>query len=295
MFAQNAEKQGVIYAVLAYVMWGLAPLYFKLIAQVPAPEILMQRIIWSFVLLIMIIQVIKKWDQLRELLGQPKTLLKLFGTAVMLAFNWGLFIWAVTNDHVLDASLGYYINPLLNVLLGGVFLGERLQKWQGVAVALAFIGVLIQVVSFGSFPWVSVFLAISFALYGLFRKQMQVDSLTGLLVESAMMMPIAIAYWLFFANSPAADFSANSWSLNLLLIGTGLVTTVPLLCFIAGAKRVKYSTMGFLQYIGPSFMFIQAVLIYHEEVGTGRWITFGFIWAALLIFTLDSIKRYRQS
>ncbi|MFT4928291.1 MAG: chloramphenicol-sensitive protein RarD [Phenylobacterium sp.] len=288
--APNTEKQGVIYGVLAYVMWGLAPLYFKLIDFVPAPEILMQRIIWSFVLITVVIAVIKKWQNVRQVIRQPKVVLMFCGTALVLALNWGIFIWAVTNDRILDASLGYYINPLLSILLGGLFLGERLKKWQGVAVGLAFTGVMIQVLSFGSFPLLSVCLATSFAFYGLFRKKMPVDSVTGLLMESAVMMPIALGYWLLFADSSAANMTINSWSLNLLLIGTGLVTTLPLLCFTAATKRLKLSTLGFLQYIGPSFMFVQAVFIYNEPIDSGRWITFAFIWTALLIFSWDSIR-----
>ncbi len=296
MSAVNVQKQGVIFAVMAYVMWGLAPMYFKLIDSIPAAEILLQRIIWSFVFITIVIAVINKWASVREVLVKPKLVLMLFGTALILALNWGLFIWAVTNDRILDASLGYYINPLLNVLFGGLFLGERLKKWQGIAVGLAFLAVMIQVLSFGSFPVVSVCLATSFSLYGLFRKQMKaVDSLTGLLLESAMMVPIAIGYWIFFADSSAANMFDNNMTLNLLIIGTSLVTTLPLLCFTAGAKRIKYTTMGFLQYIGPSIMFVQAVFIYAEKVGADRWITFGFIWTALLIFVLDSIRSYQKS
>jgi chloramphenicol-sensitive protein RarD len=195
---------------------------------------------------------------------------------------------------VLDASLGYYINPLVSILLAGLFLQERLRLFQGVAVGLAFSGVLIQVISFGSFPVISLALGASFAFYGLFRKKMQVDSLVGLLIESAVMVPLAVGYWWFFADSSATNMFENSALLNLLLLGTGIATTVPLLCFTAGSKRLQYTTMGFLQYIGPSIMFVVAVVLYNEDVGMDRWVTFAFIWAALIVFSWDAFKRIKQ-
>jgi chloramphenicol-sensitive protein RarD len=290
----NDEKHGVIFAVLAYLMWGIAPLYFSLIVEVPALEILASRIVWSFALLVIVILAIKQWGAVRAILKSKRTVLILLGSSTLLCFNWGMFVWAVNNGHVLDASLGYYINPLLNILLGAVFLGERLKRIQGFAVGLAFTGVLIQVTSFGSFPILSFCLATSFAFYGLIRKTVAVDSLPGLLIESCVMLPVALVYWIVFADSPTTNMLDNSMSLNMLLIGTALVTTMPLLCFIAGAKRIKYTTMGFLQYIGPSIMFFLALFVYKEDVGADRWVTFGFIWAALVIFSWDSFKSYRK-
>jgi chloramphenicol-sensitive protein RarD len=294
MSAPSEEKKGVIFAIMAYVMWGLAPIYFKLIDEVGALEILAHRIIWSFIFLLVVIGIMKKWKDVRTILKNRRTTLILLGSSVLLCFNWGMFIWAVNSGHILDASLGYYINPLLNVLLGVMFLGERLKVLPGVAVVLATIGVLIQVVSFGSFPVVSFCLATSFAFYGLIRKTIAVDSLTGLLLESLVMLPLALIYWSFYAQSPAANMLTNDSTLNLLLLGTALVTTLPLLCFIAGAKRIQYSTLGFLQYIGPSIMFVLALVMYKEEVGIDRWVTFGFIWSALLIFTFDSLRGLRK-
>lgn len=294
MSIANEQKQGVIYATLAFVMWGLAPIYFKLIAQIQPLEILVHRVVWSFVLMVLVIGILSKWQEVKAVLQNRTTLMKLALAAGLLCTNWGIFIWSVTSDHILDASLGYYINPLLNILLGVMFLGEKLKKLQGVAVALATTGVLIQVVSFGSFPFVAVSLAFSFAIYGLIRKTVAVDSLTGMLIESAILLPIAFLYWGMFIDSPTANLFANSWQLVLLLIGTGVVTTLPLLCFTAGARRIKYSTMGFLQYIGPSMMFILALVVYQEEVGPERWITFGFIWLALILFSWDSMRKNRS-
>ena len=295
MSLANEQKQGVIYATLAFIMWGVAPMYFKLIADIAAFEILMHRVVWSFALMVLVIAIIKKWDLVKAVISNSKTLIKLALAAILLASNWGLFIWAVTTDHILDASLGYYINPLLNILLGVMFLGEKLKKLQGIAVALATIGVLIQVVSFGSFPYIAVGLALSFSLYGLIRKTVAVDSLTGMLVESAIMLPVALTYWALFLHTPTANLFVTEWQLVLLLVGTGLVTTLPLLCFTAGARRIKYSTIGFLQYIGPSIMFVLALAVYDEQVGGERWVTFVFIWLALLLFSFDSIKQSRAS
>lgn len=294
MSEQNTQKQGVYYGILAYVMWGLAPLYFKSLTKVPAIEIIQHRIIWSFVLLTLVIIAMKQWGKVRHIIKNPRQLLMLLGTAALLVCNWGIFIWAVTHDRVLEASLGYFINPLLNVLLGGLFLGERLRRWQVIAVVLASVGVLIQLGLVGALPLISLALAVSFGIYGLIRKQMPVDPLSGLLVESAVMLPVAIIYWQLFADSPAVNLYHNGWSLNLLLIGTGLVTTLPLLCFIAGTKRLQYTTMGFLQYIGPSLMFVLAVFVYDETVGGERWVTFGFIWLALMVFSWDSLNHYRR-
>ncbi|MAD02449.1 EamA family transporter RarD [Pseudoalteromonas shioyasakiensis] len=286
------QRKGVIFACLAFFMWGLAPIYFKFLQQISAFEILMHRVIWSVLFLLLIIAARHQWQRIRVVLGQPKLLLMLVITASLLGFNWGLFIWAVNNNHMLDASLGYYINPLLNVLLGMLFLGERLRKWQGVAVGLALCGVLLQLVSFGSFPVVAFSLASSFAIYGLLRKKLPIESLPGLLLEALILLPVALIYWWLMAPSASSDLTANDWHINLLLISAGVVTTLPLLCFTGAAKRLQYSTLGFFQYIGPSLMFMLAVAFYGEVFDAERVVTFACIWSALALFSWDS---YRQS
>lgn len=195
---------------------------------------------------------------------------------------------------MLDASLGYYINPLLNVLLGMLFLGERLRKFQGVAVALAFTGVLLQLISFGSFPVVAFSLAISFALYGLLRKKLPVEALPGILLEAIILLPVALIYWWLMAPSATSNLSANDWYTGVLLISAGIVTTLPLLCFTGAAKRLQYTTLGFFQYIGPSLMFILAVVFYGEVFDAERLITFACIWSALAIFSWDSYHQSRK-
>lgn len=289
------QKIGGAFAVTAYTLWGIAPLYFKQIAEVPAAEILIHRIVWSFALLTLMITLMKTWPSVVAVMRQPKKMLAMLGTGVLLAGNWGLFIWAVNNHHMLDASLGYYINPLLNVLLGMVFLGERLRKLQWVAVALAVIGVGLQLVHYGSLPWIALVLASSFALYGLFRKKLAVDAIGGLFIESMLLMPFALWYWLQFAQSPAADLLQNSWQLNAWLLAAGVVTTVPLLCFIAAARRLQLSTMGFFQYIGPSFMFGFGVFLYNEPLESSKLLTFAFIWTALVVYSLDALYQVRKN
>ena len=290
---QNPARAGVLYAIAAYSMWGFAPVYFKAIKAIPATEILMHRIVWSMLILVVLAFGLKNIHKVKAALRQPAVLKTLLISGVLLAGNWLLFIWAVNNDHLLEASLGYYINPLINVLLGFVFLGERLYRLQQVAVGLALIGVSYLVISVGHLPWIALVLAGSFGIYGLLRKQVAVDSLPGLLIETSMMMPFALGYWIWFA-SPSADFTQNSSSLNLLLMAAGIVTTAPLLCFTAAAKRLMYSTLGFFQYIGPSVMFILAVALYNEPLEPARLVTFGFVWTALALFSFDSYRRYRQ-
>ena len=286
------QRKGVILACMAFFMWGLAPIYFKLLQHISAFEILMHRVVWSVLFIIVIVSVMQQWRKIKHVIIQPKLLLMLGITATLLGFNWGLFIWAVNNDHMLDASLGYYINPLLNVLLGMVFLGEKLRKWQGIAVALAFSGVVIQLVSFGSFPVVAFSLAGSFAIYGLLRKKLPIESLPGLLLEAVILLPIALIYWWLMAPTSSSNLMLNEWYTNLLLISAGVVTTLPLLCFTGAAKRLQYTTLGFFQYIGPSLMFILAVVFYGEVFSNERVVTFACIWSALAIFSWDS---YRQS
>lgn len=288
MQLNREQKIGGIFAASAYTLWGIAPLYFKNIDFVPALEILLHRIVWSFLLLAVILTVMKQWSSVQAVFQKPKLLAAMLGTALLLAGNWGLFIWAVNNEHMLEASLGYYINPLLNILLGMLFLGERLRKLQWAAVALALTGVLIQLAYFGSLPWVALVLASSFALYGLFRKKLAVEALSGLFVESLLLMPLALLYWWQFADSASANMLENSVSLNLWLVAAGVVTTVPLLCFIAAARRLQLSTMGFFQYIGPSFMFVFGVFLYNEPLDPSKLVTFAFIWTALLVYSMDA-------
>ncbi|CCQ11239.1 Protein rarD [Pseudoalteromonas luteoviolacea B = ATCC 29581] len=294
MSAEANEKKGYLLAIGAFLMWGLAPIYFKQLVHIDALEILLHRVVWSVLFIILILLALGTLPKVLAVFKQPKLMLLLTLTAALLGFNWGLFIWAVNNHHMLDASLGYYINPLLNVLLGMVFLGERLRKWQGVAVLLAFTGVLIQLISFGSFPTIAFALAGSFAVYGLLRKKLSVESLPGLLIEALLMLPVAILYWTWMMPSATSNLLVNDLWTNTLLISAGIVTTLPLLCFTGAAKRIPLSTLGFFQYIGPSLMFILAVVFYGEVFSAERIVTFACIWSALAIFSWDSLRQRRK-
>ncbi len=285
-------RKGVALAICAYCLWGFAPLYFKLLNQVSATEILLHRVIWSFVFMLILMQFIGGFAKLRALFRQPKQLGVLALTSVLIAGNWLLFIWAINNDHMLDASLGYFINPLINVLLGMVFLQECLRKLQWAAVSLACAGVLIQLISFGSIPVVSLGLAASFGVYGLLRKKVNVDAKTGLLVETAILVPVALLY--LAMNLDGTSILENSWQMNLLLMAAGIVTSIPLLCFAGAATRIPLSMLGFFQYIGPSIMFIMAVSLFNEPFDLEKGITFAFIWSALVIFTLDLALKSRR-
>lgn len=290
----NNDRNGVINAISAYLLWGLAPIYFKLIASISSDEIMVHRIIWSSLLLFLIVIISKKSRVLIETLKKPKLLAKLAISASFLLVNWFLFIWAINNDHLLDASLGYFINPLFSVALGVIFLGEKLRNMQKIAVILALCGVLIQLVALGSLPVISLALAGTFGIYGLLRKKMHLDSFVGLLIESSMMLPLALMYWLLFIDSDTANMLENSMNLNMLLIAAGIVTTAPLLCFTSAAKRLTLSTLGFFQYIGPSIMFILATFYYHEALQPAKLFTFAAIWLALVIYSFDSLQKRKD-
>ncbi|MDC9596937.1 EamA family transporter RarD [Xenorhabdus anantnagensis] len=293
MTNQNTT-QGILYALGAYLIWGLAPIYFKAIQYVPPDEIVSHRVIWSAFFMVLMLIVTRHWRQVWTVARQPKILLLLGITAFTITSNWLTYIWAVNNNHLLEASLGYFINPLVSVLFGMVFLGERFRRMQWIAVGLAFTGVLIQLWQFGSVPVVGLYLATTFAVYGLIRKKLGVDAQTGMLIETVWVFPVALTYLLFFTHSPTSNMLDNTYSLNLMLIAAGIITTVPLLLFTVAAAHLRLSTLGFFQYLGPTLMFLLATLVYGEEIGPDRLITFGFIWAALILFTLDALYTQRR-
>lgn len=287
---QQRTRQGIILAISAYTMWGIAPIYFKALTEVSPLEILSHRVLWSFFLLAFLLHMSKRWRTVRDTLRSKPKMLYLITTALLVGTNWLIFIWAVHTDHMLDASLGYYINPLINVVLGMCFLSEKLRKLQWFAVALAAVGVLIQVIGFGSVPVVAIALAFSFGFYGLLRKKVALDAQTGLFIETLVLLPAAAIYIFLLADTPTSTLSENTFNLNLLLVAAGVVTTLPLLCFTGAANYLKLSTLGFFQYIGPSLMFILAVTMYGEAFTLDKAITFAFIWAALVVFSVDGLR-----
>ncbi|MDZ7279878.1 EamA family transporter RarD [Pantoea eucrina] len=285
----HQTRHGIGYALGAYFIWGIAPAYFKLVKAVPPTEIMTHRVIWSALFMLILITLTRSWKQVANVVKQPRKVLLLALTALTVGGNWLLFIWAVNNQHMLEASLGYFINPLINVVFGMLFLRERFRTLQWLAVALATLGVLVQLWQFGSLPIIALGLALSFAFYALIRKKIQVDAQSGMLIETAWLFPLAAIYLFGFADSATSHLSANPLALNLKLVAAGIVTTIPLMLFAAACARLRLSTVGFFQYLGPTLMFLLAVLFYGEHLTTDKLVTFGFIWLALAIFIFDAL------
>ena len=285
--ASANPRRGYILGLTAYIIWGLFPLYFKAVQSVPALEIIVHRVLWSALFGGLLLLVWKHPGWWRELRDNPKRLAVLAGCGLLIATNWLVYVWAVNNGRMIEASLGYYINPLINVLLGLLILGERLRRLQWLAVGLAAIGVLQQVWQVGSLPWVSLVLALTFGFYGLIRKQAPVAALPGLVVETWLLLPVALI-WL--ALHPAATSSqAAFWgsSQALWLAAAGPITLVPLVCFNAAARHLPYTTLGFLQYIAPTLVLLQAILLFDEHFAPSTLLAFACIWSGLLVYSLD--------
>jgi chloramphenicol-sensitive protein RarD len=291
----RTARIGVLYGVAAYLWWGGVPAYFKAVAQVSPLEVLAHRVIWSAALLSILLLHRRRVHVALQAVRSRRTLCVLSVTTVLVASNWLIFIWAVANGYVLQASLGYFINPLLTVLLGMIFLGERLRRWQTVSVVLAGVGVTYMTAGSGTFPWVAFGLALTFGFYGLLRKTAPVDALVGLTIETVLLGPLALAYLVYLMIAGSASFGAVSRSLDLLLILAGVVTATPLLWFTESARRLRLSTVGFLQYIAPTGQFLLAVVAYREPFTGRHLVTFCCIWAALVIYSLDAARTHRRS
>jgi len=285
---------GGVPAVGAFLMWGLFPAYFKLLGDVPALEVLAHRIIWSMAFAGILLSLRGGWQALGAIFSDRRHLAALAGSAIAIACNWGVFIWAVNADRVLDSSLGYYITPLVSVLLAFAVLRERLSRAQAVAVGLAAIGVAILIGVEGIVPWVALALAATFGTYGLIRKVVAVGPIAGLLVETVLLAPVAVAYLAWLHASGEAVFGADVGS-SALLVSTGIVTGLPLVLFVAGAQRVRLITLGLLQYIVPTGHFLLAVVVFGEPLTPARIVTFICIWAALAVYTYDSVRNRRRS
>lgn len=286
-------KKGFIAAASAMMLWGLLPVYWKQMSHVPAYEILSHRIVWSLLASSLLLFATGQWGPVKKVLKVKKTILLLMASGTIIGFNWLMYIWSVNNGYVLQCSLGYYINPLINVLLGFFVFKDRLRPIQWWAIALACSGVMYQVVIFGKLPWISLGLACSFAFYGLIRKIAPVESLPGLFIETAFISIPAGAFLVWTTLNGSGAFIAGGSTTSLFLAGTGIITSVPLLWFVSGAKSLSLITIGMLQYISPTFQFILGHWIYGEPFTTTQMITFGAIWLAIGIYTLDSILHHR--
>ncbi len=282
-------------AIGAFGLWALFPIYFNQFGpNVSALEILLQRVVWAWFFLLAFVLVSGRWGPVRALLRRPRALMALTASALAISTNWGTFIWAVTHGEILQSSLGYYINPLLNVLLGYCFLGERLQPLQRLAIVAAGAGVLFAVFAYGHVPWLALLMATTFSLYGLIRKQVETDSITGLMVETLLLLPLA-AGWLalLYARGEAVFLHADPGT-DLLLVGAGIITLLPLMLFAFAARQLRLATLGFSQYIAPTGHFLIGVYLYGEPFTTADAITFGCIWGGLALYTIDMARTHRR-
>ncbi|HTR10948.1 MAG TPA: EamA family transporter RarD [Paraburkholderia sp.] len=281
---------GILYAFAAFVLWGLFPVYFKTLHQIPALEMLAHRMAWSLVFVVAVLVVRRHWRWLGPTLRDRRLLVRFVASAVLLSANWGIYIWAVNAGHIVEASLGYFINPLINVLFGYAFLRERLRALQWAAVALAAAGVAWLTWQNGAPPWVSLALAATFGGYGLLRKTAQLGALEGLALETVLLFPVAIVYLTIVGLAGESHFTHASRALQLLLAASGPITAIPLLLFGAAARRIPLSMLGLIQYVTPTLQLITGVFIYGEPFGAVRAIGYGAIWVALALYSLEGVR-----
>lgn len=286
-------KKGILYAVGAYLMWGLFPLYWKQLETIPALQLIGHRIAWSFILLIIVIFIARQWKDFRAALN-AKTIRIYLIAAVLISVNWFTYVWAVNNGFVVETSLGYYINPLFSVLLGVIVFRERLRPIQWIPIALAAAGVFYLTATYGSLPWIALTLAFTFGLYGLVKKTAPLSSLYGLTLETGLLFLVAVAYLLYSEFTGQGAFLRSGPKADLMMVGAGLVTTVPLLLFAYAAQRVPLTTLGILQYINPTMQFLLGVLLYKEPFTQNRLIGFGMVWAGLILFWIEGLYARRN-
>lgn len=288
-------RRGVAFAGAAFLFWGLSPIYWKALGAVPASEVLAHRVVWSMVLLVAMLVARRRGRELLAAVRRRRTLATLVVTTALIAVNWYVYIWAMAAERVLEASLGYFINPLVNVLLGVVFLRERLSRPQAAAVALAAVGVAVLTVEVGRVPWVALILAASFGVYGLLRKTVDAGPQVGLAIETALLTPLALL-WLgrLHGAGGGAFGGGGGLATDLLLVGAGAVTVVPLVWFTQGARLLPLSALGLIQYLAPSIQFLLAVLVYREPFTAIHLAAFAVIWAGLAVFTWDLRRRVRR-
>ena len=291
--AHRQARAGLLFGLAAYGLWGILPIYFKLLKAVPSIDIVAHRIVWSLAVLALLVTMTRAWDQIGAAIRSRKALAMLFVTALLIGTNWLLYVYAINSGHILAGSLGYYLNPLANILLGRFILKERLTRLQWAAVAIAAAGIAVLAAGALGTLWISLTLCFSFATYGLLRKIIHVESLAGLTVETALLFPIALG-WLLVGGAGGRPIFGTGGQEAALLIAAGVVSTVPLLCFTAAARRLAYSTVGMLQFIAPTLQFLLAVAIYDEPFTRAHAIAFGCIWTALVLY-LGAMIRDRRA
>lgn len=287
-------RKGVLAAVVAYTLWGILPIYWKAIQTVPALEILCHRVVWSLPFVVLLLAARRQWAWLRQVWRAPRMLITCLASAGLLGVNWFVYIWAVNSGHIVDSSLGYFINPLVSVLLGVLFLRERLRPWQAVAIGLAATGVALLTLGLGAFPWIAFTLAGTFGFYGLLRKTAALGSLEGLSLEMAILFLPTLAYLVYQEAAGTASFGHAGTATSLLLAFTGVITAFPLLMFASAARRVTLATVGIMQYIAPTMQFLLGVLVYREPFSQARLVGFAVIWLALLIYSTEGVLEERR-
>ena len=289
--AQRRARAGVLYGLAAYGLWGVMPVYFKWLKAVPSIDIVAHRIVWSLIVLILLVTVARAWGQIRQAIRSRKALAMLFVTALLIGTNWLLYVYAINSGHILAGSLGYYLNPLANILLGRFILNERLNKMQWAAVGIAAAGIAVLAAGALGTLWISLTLCFSFATYGLLRKIIHVESLAGLTIETSLLFPIALG-WLLLGGAVGQPMGSGGQE-TFLLMAAGVVSTVPLLCFTAAARRLAYSTVGMLQFLAPTLQFLLAVAVYDEPFTAAHGFAFGCIWTALALYVSAIIRDRR--
>ncbi|MGW1280779.1 EamA family transporter RarD [Streptomyces tsukubensis] len=295
MSADGEQRAGLLYGIGAYGMWGLVPLFWPLLKPAGATEILAHRMTWSLVVVALALLALKRWQWIRELLRDRRKLGFVSVAAVVISVNWGVFIWAVNADRVVEASLGYFINPLVTIAMGVLLLKEQLRPVQWAAVGIGAAAVLVLAIGYGQPPWVSLVLAFSFAIYGLAKKKINIGGLESLAAETAILFVPALGYLIWLATQGGLTFGHEGTGHALLLAATGLVTAVPLICFGAAAIRVPLSTLGMLQYLGPIIQFLLGVLYFRESMPAERWAGFTLVWLALTVLTWDALRTARRT
>lgn len=288
-------NKGIVYGIGAYTLWGVLPIFWKLLHSVPPLEIVSHRVVWSFIFVFLVVVISKDWQSFAQLRQRPKILLAYLATAIVLSINWLVYVWAINAGYIVESSLGYFINPLVNVLLGVVFLREKLRLWQWIPVGLATLGVLYLTVSYGALPWIALTLAFSFGTYGLIKKTAALSSIPSFTIETGFMFVPALGMLLYLEFVGRGAFGHQTPLVTLMLVLAGVATGLPLLWFGAAARMIHLSTLGFLQYIAPTFQFLIGVLLYGEDFSQDRIIGFCIIWVALLMFTIDGGVNHRRS
>jgi chloramphenicol-sensitive protein RarD len=290
----SSSRQGFLFGIAAYLLWGGFPLYWPLLEPAGSVELLAHRILWSVVTLGVLVLVLRRSGQFRALFGDRRVVLLLTLAAAVITVNWGTYIYGVTNDRVVETSLGYFINPLVTVLMGVLLLSERLTRPQWVAIGVGGLACIVLTVDYGHPPWIALVLAFSFGTYGLAKKQAGAEAVESLTLETLLVAPLALGYLAWLVAHEQSTFGTEGTGHALLLMSAGLVTALPLLCFGAAAIRVPMVTLGLLQYLAPILQFLLGVLWFHEAMSTGRWIGFALVWVALAIFTFESIRHRRR-